>query len=342
MPIKNLHSILRAVIFLGLLSAFIWILKPFFPAIILAMAFGMAFYQVSQWMRKKWHLNESLSAFLTVFLSVLCIILPLLFLTGLLAREALSFATSINIESLEATLENLNAQEQFTIANYSLDLTFIKDKIMASLGSIGTYVSVGSLSIISAIYNSLFQFFVFLLIYFYFLRDSKTLIKLLKKLLPYPVSQQKKLFHAFKSVTQTLVYGNLRLAAIAGVIAYIGFLIFGFKGAMIWALLAGVFSLIPALGTLLVYGLGILTLGFSEGIWLAALMFAYYILVEVVLRESLLQGWLLEDKLKLHPILVFFALVGGVSAFGSLGLIYGPLTIVFLGTLYQFHVKGKG
>ncbi len=328
-------------IFVFILFAYLFFLifKPFIPALVLALAFAIVAAPLTQIFRKKVGLGDSMSAFLTVLLTLLFIILPLTLLLTLLTKEAIVFAKTIDFEALNQAFNSLTT---WNIFGYQIDLTALKENLVSTLSSLGSYASSKSLTLLSSISNSLFLFFVFLLLYFYFLRDQNTLLKNLKNVLPYEKAQQKTLFTSFHEISKTIFYGNTLCALIAGLVAYLGFLIFGFKGALIWGLLAAIFSFIPTVGTLLIYLTGIVLLAFTDG-WVAAVSMAvYFVVVEMLLRETWIRGKILEDKLKFHPIMVFFALVGGVGAFGSMGLVYGPLIITFLGTLYQFYAADTG
>jgi len=315
---------------------FYLIIKPFIPAIVLALAFAIVFYPLSEKIREKIKLSNNLSAFTTVILTLFFIILPVLALVVMIGNEAINFAKTVDLESLQMSLSNFR---RFDILGYRIDVEPLKDNLINLAKWIGSYLSSKSLTILSSVWNSIFLFFVFLLLYYYFLKDSKILLEDLQKILPYEKSQQKSLLISFKEISRTIFYGNLIGALIAGLVAYLAFSIFGFSGALIWALLAAIFSLIPTAGTLLVYAAGILLLVFTDG-WAPALMMTlYFIAIELIFRENFIKSKILEDKLKFHPIMVFFALVGGVGAFGSLGLVYGPLIVTFLGALYQFYME---
>lgn len=330
----SINSILKFLVFGFFAYLFFLIVKPFFPSIILALALAMIFFPLKKKLKQA-KMGDGWAAFLTVVITFIFIALPLAALITLLTQEALRFAQSEHLAALQEALSHLSTWNFF---GYQVDLGGLKENILSGLSSLGSYLSGKSLSILSVISNSLFLFFVFLLLYFYFLRDAETLLKNLKTLLPYTSTEQKKLTTSFHEISRTIFYGNLLSALLAGVVAYMGFLIFGFKGALIWALLAFIFSFIPTLGTLLIYMAGMLILVFTSG-WLAALlMLIYFVFIELLVRENWIRGKLLEDKLNFHPILVFFAIVGGVTAFGSLGLIYGPLIITFLGAFYQFYL----
>lgn len=331
-------KILKTAIFLAFISLFILIIRPFLAPIIMALVFTMIFSPFSNYLGQKLKIKKGFSAFLTVLLSFILILLPLAILALLIGRQSIEFINTLDLEGLGQDLFKL---QQIDLWGYSLDLDIMKERLIKILQQSAIYFSSKSGEAISSVSNSFFLFFVFLLLYYYFLKDRTLLFSELKSNLPYRAAEQKKLFKAFKDISKTLFYGNLISALVAGGIAFLGFWMFGLRGALIWALLAAIFSFIPTLGPLVIYltGIGILLFGSQ---WLMAiLLLCYFILMEVLLRENWIKPKLMEDKLNLHPILVFFALVGGVSAFGSLGLVYGPLIITFFLTFWRFQNLNK-
>lgn len=332
----KINPILRLLIFLLFAYLFILILKPFIPAIILALAFTIIFFPLSDKIRQSTKLSNSISALITVTLTFLFIIIPFVLLIGLVSNEAITFARTTDFESIRSSIGNLN---EIKILGQKITVSDIDEKTISAIKSIGNFISEKSLAIVSAIWNSIFLFFVFLLLYYYFLRDAKKLIVNLSSLLPYEKSQQKVLFSSFQEISKTIFYGNLASAAVAGLIAYVGFSLFGFSGPLIWALLAAIMSFIPTAGTLLIYLAGTALLFFTSGWVMGLMMIIYFVVVDLFIRENIIKGKVLEDKLSFHPIMIFFSLVGGVVAFGSLGLVYGPLIVTFVGSMYKFHVS---
>ncbi len=338
MKFNELNAILKLSAFLLFAYLFFLILKPFIAVIVLASAFAIVFYPVSRAFHKKLKLSQGASSLLTLILTVLFIILPIALLLTLITREAIIFAENTDFQALESQLNGL--QEQAWWGSY-VDIATLKEKLIGSLSGAGEWIYSSGSAILTSFSNSIFLFFAFILLYYYFLKDGTLLLQKFKTMLPYQKSEQKKLFEALKGISTTIFYGNLLSGLLAGLVAYIGFMLFGFRGALIWALLAALFSLIPTLGTLLIYLAGIAIVFVSKGGMLAGLMLAYFVLAELLLRENYLRGKLLEDKLPFHPIVIFFALVGGVAAFGSMGFIYGPLIVTVLGALYQFYAIEK-
>lgn len=330
---KHLDSGLRLVIFAILAYLFFLIFRTFIPSFLVAVVFAMIFSPLVNFIKSVFRLKHEGSVLLTVVLTLVLIILPLIALLGLVGNEALQFAKSTDLESLRTQLSQISILD-----SVGFNLSDLQDKIISSLQSVGSLVSAKSFNIAASAGNSIFLFGVFLVFYYYFLKDGQGLLDSFQKMLPYSASQKKHLLQSFQAISRTVFFGNLASALAAGFIAYLGFFIFKVNTPLIWGLLAAILSFIPTAGTLFVYLVGFLILGFTSGWLLAVFFLLYYGLAEVLFRDNFLKGKIFEDKLNLHPVLVFIALVGGVTAFGSLGLIYGPLIVVLLGSIYQFHV----
>ncbi|MFC1810290.1 AI-2E family transporter, partial [Patescibacteria group bacterium] len=177
--------------------------------------------------------------------------------------------------------------------------------------------------------------------YFFFLRDGSALVKRCRGLLPFTGPQNKELFEKFYNTSKTVFIGYLIAAFLSGVAAYIAFSLFGIPGAVIWGLLAGLLSLIPTVGVIVVYLIGTIIAGLTFGVWGVLGFIAFYVVVEAIGMQAVLRPKMVDEKISMHPILVFFSLIGGISAFGSIGIIYGPLIMVMFISIFDFIVGTK-
>jgi predicted PurR-regulated permease PerM len=331
---ENFPNILKTAILIIFIYLAYIIVQPFIGVIIVSVVFAIIFFPLFKLFNKK--LNSGLSAFLTVFLSTTLIILPLISLIPLLIREAVVFSQHFDVNGTVQYFQNLKS---INLWGYVIDLNFDPQAIIDASSTVGTYIAAKSVDILAMASNSIGMFLIFIILYYYFLKDGKLLSQSLREVLPYHKKEQTILVDSFKKTAEVVFIGNFLTAAISGVMAFLGALIFGLPSPIIWALLATILSFIPTAGALLLYLFGSIILFFSQG-WLAALGLAiYFIIMEVVLRENFIKPKLLDDKLSFHPVFIFFALIGGVTAFGSLGLFYGPIILTFLASLYQFHTK---
>jgi len=174
-------------------------------------------------------------------------------------------------------------------------------------------------------------------LFFYYL-DASYLTDLLKSIIPIKNNYIKTISDKFKEIIHTLVLGYLSVALIQAVLAFIIFSIFRIQGALIFACLTFVCVFIPMIGGALVW----LPLGLAEiaaGGITRGILFLLVSGVCISFIDNFLRPFFLQDRLKLHPLLIFFAIMGGIISFGFNGLILGPLAIVLFLTVLEMFFK---
>ena len=329
-------SLLQALILIALLYLFFTIIKPFLASIVMALVFAVVFHPLSDRLQKLLKINSGVSAFLTLLTTLLIIIFPIILLIGLVSKESIDFVQNFRVENV---YEFFEGHRNLSFFGYEIDLDLIQAKALASLQSLTSNISSAAIAIAGSILNSISSFFVFLILYFYFLKDKEQLVVILQNLMPYDSKQSKTLVNQFYKISKTVFFSTTLAALVAGTFATIGFYIFGLANPLVWGLFVTLFSLIPTIGSLFIYLLGIFV-AFIGGGWQMALGLAgFYLVFDLIVNENIIKPKLLDDRLAIHPIMVFFAIVGGVNAFGAMGILYGPIIIVFLGTVYAFSKK---
>lgn len=331
----SVQTSIKYFFFILLAYLFFIIIKPFLPAIILALIFAIAFFPLLKYFQKKLNMNKGVSTAIIFILTILFIIGPVALLLGLIAKEAITFATG---PDLQALIQFIRELESITIFGYVVSLETIQAALLGALGNIGQVVAFLGSEAFGKLLSFSFQFFVFLFLYLFMLLDGEEFVNYSKKIAPFTKKQNEIFFEKFKNVSRTVFQGNLLAAILSGLATIIGFTIFGLQAALIWGILAGILSLIPTVGTLVVYGIGALILSFTSPFpWMLAPIL-YYLVIEIGLIQSFIKPKLIDEKIKIHPILIFLSLVGGVAVFGSIGIIYGPLIVVLFITMFDFIV----
>lgn len=314
---------------------FFLIIQPFLPAIVLSLVCAIGFFPLLEGLQRKVKLNKTLATTSVFIVTIIFIITPLALLMGLIAKQAIVFATG---PDLQALIKFVNEFESIAIFDITINLETVKNSLLGALGSIGQTATILGSEIFGRLLNISFQFFVFLFLYFFLLLDGKEFATYLKKIFPFSKKQNNIFFQRFNHVAQTVFRGNLLAALLSGVAAIIAFELFGLQAALIWGILAGILSLIPTIGTLVIYGIASIILSFNMAFpWMFAPL-VYFLIVEIGFIQSFIKPKLIEEKMKIHPVLIFLALVGGISAFGSIGIIYGPLIVVLFITMFDFIV----
>ena len=181
-----------------------------------------------------------------------------------------------------------------------------------------------------------FHLFFMLLIIYYLLIDSQRLISFIQDLSPLPNDQDEKLFRKFNDMAGAILIGNGLCGLLQGVAGGIVFWIFGLKSAFLWGVIMGLLAFLPIIGVGVVFiptaGYLILTGRIAVGI--------FFVVFYVILSggvEYLLKPKLVGQRVKMHTLLVFLSIIGGLKLFGILGIIYGPLIITAFLTLTDIY-----
>lgn len=333
---NQIQLIIKYALFGIFLYLFVLILTPFFTSIVFAVLFAVIFYPFYYRLTKKF--SPHLSALLIVVITTIAILTPLALFIGLVAREAFHLAANFNAEEV---LDILKKYQNVDFFGYTFNLSHLQENLQQGITSASNTIYGIASDIGTSIMSFGFLFFVFLFLYYFLLRDGVEILKKVKTLLPFEKKQNKLLLDQCKTIAKTVFVGNASAALIAGLFAFLAFYIFGVPGALIWAILTAILSLIPTIGTFFVYLICGLIAAYLSGYGSLIGLLIYFIVMDLIVRENIIKPKLLDAKLAVHPILVFFAIVGGVQAFGSVGLLYGPLIIILFITMFDFVVTTR-
>jgi len=184
--------------------------------------------------------------------------------------------------------------------------------------------------------NTLIAFFVL----FFLLRDGKAMLRRAAVLLPLRRDQTRRLFALVKDTVNATVYGTLTMAALQGALAGLALWFLGVSSAGLWAIVTALCALLPLIGTGIVLLPAISMLIFS-GHWIKGLILLAWALAIVHPVDNLLRPHLIGSRTKLSTLYVFFALLGGLKAFGGLGVFIGPIALAITLALLKFLREEK-
>jgi len=183
------------------------------------------------------------------------------------------------------------------------------------------------------VFGTLVGFFMMLFMLFFFLRDGRSVVESLTRLIPVERARRAQLLRYLGEVTRAVVFGSATTALIEGVIVGIGFAIVGLPSAVVFGVLAMIAAFLPA-GAALVLVPAILYLAFA-GRWGAAIFLACWIAV-LWIAENLLRPLLTAHHAKVSTLALFIGAIGGAAAYGILGLVIGPVLLSFVVALVRF------
>jgi predicted PurR-regulated permease PerM len=140
----------------------------------------------------------------------------------------------------------------------------------------------------------------------------------------------------FKEITDSLVYGQIIIGIAQGIIAGIGFVLFGVEGAFILTILAIIMSIIPVIGPAFVW-VPVLIFMYIQGDHALAFGFLFYNLLLTSTIDNFLRPYIVSRKTNLPQVIVLVGMIGGWMTFGMLGLIIGPLLLAYILTFLRAY-----
>lgn len=153
---------------------------------------------------------------------------------------------------------------------------------------------------------------------------------------PLPEEYETELIQTFKAVSYATFYGSLLTATLHGVAACLLFAILGLPAPLFWGAIVALLSLVPIVGALVVWvpwaGYLMLTGQMTRGLVLLVLSTLVVVMIDNVFKPMIIRG-----KTNMHPLLVFLAVLGGLQAFGFLGIVLGPLAVALFISFLSFY-----
>jgi predicted PurR-regulated permease PerM len=204
--------------------------------------------------------------------------------------------------------------------------------LLKSAAAVGGNLALG-------LFGTVVGFFMMLFLLFFLLRDGRLILDHLTRLIPLEAARRERLLDYLAQVTRAVVFGSAATALIQGVFVALGFAFTGLPSPVVFGVLATIAALLPA-GATIVLVPAVLYLAVG-GHWLAALFLAFWgALLAVV--ENVARPLLTAHRAHVSTLAVFVGAVGGVSAFGVLGLVIGPVLLSFVVALVRFTTEVRG
>ena len=329
---------------LFLVSAFLLgrLLWPFISVIILAAVVTSLCKPVYTLLNRK--INAPLSSFLTCILLFLILFIPTIFFVGILSKEAYGLylmgkgaVISDQIKHILETTKILGKINHY-LAPFHFKITGVEfNKGISEMGKfVGLFLYQQASAIASNILNFFFYFFFMLLIIYYLLMDGEKLVSFIVDLSPLPREQDEKLIQKFKDMAGAILVGNGLGGLIQGVAGGIVFSIFGLNSPFLWGVIMALLAFVPIIGIGLVFIPAALYLMFTGRMGSGIFFIVFYLVLSVSV-DNLIKPKLVGHRVKMHTLLVFFSIIGGLKLFGILGIIYGPLVTTGFLTLTDIY-----
>ena len=315
----------------------IYLIKDMFTLIVCSLILSYFLKPLYEYFFKKTE-NERIASVLTLTSSILIIFIPIAIMSYFLILNLIKIVLQYS-----AYLENseiLNAQIAQIVGNFTNSSVFNNINFSTVFNSLVNFIVEISKNFFSSIPTFLLYLFIILFITYYILIYNKSILKSINQYLPLSLHKQNELLYKVGRNVKVLFKGYFLTGIIQTLVALFGYVILGAPNIFIITFLTLISSLIPYLGTPLVW-VPISIYMIISGSKIAGIVLLLYGILVINLVDNFLRPYLISDKDTIPPVLVFLGFIGGMMAFGIIGIILGPLiisiTTIFLKYLIQHY-----
>jgi predicted PurR-regulated permease PerM len=319
---------------LGIVGYMVWqIFAPFITALALAAIIVVICYPLYEFILKYLsRKNRSIAAFISTVIVFVCVVTPLFLVSTLLVNEFLSFYRTIDATTqmpVDNALNSVEASIQHYIPGFDLN---VSEQLKTSVGWFTKNIG----AIFAGTISFIFAFLIAMLGSFYLFRDGKSLLAWFISVSPLKDAEDAEILNRVAGSIRSVVTGTVLVSIIQGVVAAVGFSIFGIDRAILWGSIAALGGLLPGIGTAGIMVPAVAYL-FYTGAMGSAVGLMIWGITAIIVVDNFIGPQLMSRGSNLHPFVVLVSVLGGVSLFGPIGFILGPVCISLFMVLLEIY-----
>ncbi len=327
---------------------FLYLLSPFFYVFCWSAILAFFIYPVYKFVNRKLKNKRRSSAILVLSGFICFVLIPLGLISVHFYHQITSFYNTLqplfnkNPDEIFESLKNYPVVS-FFVSKFSVYIKpylpqiqerlshFISGLVQLGFGYLG--------NLIKKAFSIGFQLAFTLITLYYFLIDGEKIVKIFKDLIPLKEAEKEKIFKKISLILESVLFGNILTGIIQGLLALIIYFILGIPQYLIWAFLTIIASFIPIFGTGLIW-IPLIIYLLIKGSYIKALILLIYSALIISQIDNILKPILIGGKARIHNLLVFFTILGGLAKFGPLGLFLGPVILgLFLCVIEIYKLK---
>lgn len=341
---KRFQSLSRytiLVLFLLISAAFIPIMRIFFVPIIVAAVFAGLLYPIYNWFYRRLWRKAPLASLLCCLLLILVVLIPSAFIIQSVIRQ---------MRDLYATAVPWFREFMQTWQDYPIVIKFMNSRMGRWLvnevdwSSFVNTVSRNAASLVTTVINRTYtgvfglaaELVIMIFTLFYFLIDGPRILERIRYLIPLKMEYQQMAISSFTLISKAIIKGTLIIGLVVGSLSAITLLIFGVSTWLFWGFVIVIFSIIPMLGPSLIMVPAALIKILTGDLWqgIGILLVTYIVLINV---DNVIRPRIVGSSARMHDLLVFFSTLGGLSVFGIMGFIIGPIIAALFLTVLKIY-----
>ncbi|WP_338801368.1 AI-2E family transporter [Pseudomonas sp. RSB 5.4] len=344
---KNLQFKSLTVLLLLVTVAFIWILLPFYGAVFWAVILGILFAPMQRRLQQKFGWQRNLTSLCTLGICLVIAILPVIILSVLLVQEGATLYT--NIESGQLDIGAYIAQFKHSLPPYFQhlldrfgmgELNGLREKIVKASMQGSQVLASQAFSFGQGTFEFVVSFGIMLYLLFFFLRDGAELVRKIRTAVPLEENHKRRLQLKFNRVVRATVKGNLVVAVTQGALGGAIFWFLDIPSALLWAVLMGFLSLLPAVGAGIVWAPVAVYFLLSGMIWQGVVLGLFGVFV-IGLVDNVLRPILVGKDTRMPDYMILISTLGGLAVFGLNGFVIGPLIAALFMSSWALFIETK-
>jgi predicted PurR-regulated permease PerM len=344
---KTLESVFFLLIVLLATCAFVALIQNFLQPLFWAAILAILFYPTYRYGLKKLGYHPTLVAALTLLVILVIVILPLSLVGLAVTREAADLYARIasgNIdlqEPLRFLRETLPTVTGY-LDRFGIDTQRLQQALSNAAVTVSQWLASQAVTIGQDALRFGVMFCLMLYVLFFFLRDGTRIVRALMRVLPLGDERERRLFIRFAEVSRATIKGTLVVALVQGTLGGLIFWILGIKAAVLWGAIMSLLSLLPALGSALIWGPAAVMF-FASGAYVKGLILVGVGSLIIGLVDNVLRPLLVGRDTLMPDYVVLLATLGGLTMFGMSGFVIGPIIAALSLTVWEmFEQEYRG
>lgn len=337
---KTAQKIVLLLCVSGISAIFLAMTSQFLMAIFMAGLFTALTNPLYQRLLVRCRGKQPLASFLTIMVVVCLVLIPFSGLIGVVVAQAINVSQSVT-PWVQSFLQQPTAfsDYQHRIPYYEQLLPYrdvIIQKLGILVGNASTLLIDSFSSMTMMTVNAALMSIIMLYTMFYFLIDGHKLLDKILYYLPLEDREEQLLLQRFTSVAKATIKGTLIIGIIQGTLCGIGFSLAGIQSPVFWGTLMAVLSIIPSVGTAIIWLPALVILLLLRDITGAIILTVVCGLIAGNV-DNLLRPRLVGNDTKMHDLFVLFGTLGGIAMFGIIGIIVGPILAALFVTIWEIY-----
>jgi predicted PurR-regulated permease PerM len=335
----NIERAFFVTLLLVVTLAFFWLIRSFMQPIFWAVALGIVVYPLHARLQRRLHGRKALAACISVVIVVIVVILPLIGLGAAVANEGAALyerlqTGGLGVDGIFSQVQQRVPQVTALIERVGVDPARLEEQAQAAAVTVSRAIAERALSIGSGTLRGTIFFFLMLYLLFFFLRDGPRILDALVRALPLGDQRERHLFGRFAEVSRATIKGTLVVGLVQGTIGGIAFAVLGIGAPVLWGTVMALLSILPVVGTALVWLPAAIFLIVSGQIvgGIALILVGVFV---IGLTDNLLRPILVGRDTQLPDYVILLSTLGGLAGFGLAGIVIGPTIAAFFLSVWQ-------